>query len=45
MPDDTDQRENSSMGIRLIRRLVNQLQSTLNIDKTSEGARFWFQFK
>ena len=45
MPDDTEQRENNSMGIRLIRRLVNQLQSTLNIDKTSEGARFWFNFK
>jgi hypothetical protein len=33
------------MGIRLMNRLVNQLQSTLNIDKTTEGVRFWFNFK
>jgi hypothetical protein len=33
------------MGIRLIKRLVNQLQSSLNIDKTGEGVRFWFNFK
>ncbi|MCM4168271.1 hypothetical protein KCTC52924_03833 [Arenibacter antarcticus] len=45
LPEDTDIRENSSMGIRLINRLVNQLQSTLNIDKTTEGVRFWFNFK
>ncbi len=45
LPDDTDDRANSSMGIRLMNRLVNQLQSTLNIDKTSEGVRFWFNFK
>lgn len=45
MPDDTTERENESMGIRLIRRLVNQLQSTLNIDRNTEGVRFWFNFK
>lgn len=45
LPDDTDQRANASMGIRLMNRLVNQLQSQLNIDKTSEGVRFWFNFK
>ncbi|MGF1560418.1 MAG: histidine kinase dimerization/phosphoacceptor domain -containing protein [Flavobacteriaceae bacterium] len=45
LPDDTDERANSSMGIRLMNRLVNQLQSTLNIDKTAEGVRFWFHFK
>ncbi len=45
LPDDTDDRAKSSMGIRLMNRLVNQLQSTLNIDKTSEGVRFWFNFK
>ena len=45
LPDDTDERANSSMGIRLMNRLVNQLQSRLNIDKTSEGVRFWFNFK
>ena len=45
LPDDTDERANSSMGIRLMNRLVNQLQSTLNIDKTAEGVRFWFNFK
>ncbi|MGB5169894.1 sensor histidine kinase [Eudoraea sp.] len=45
LDDDSDERVNSSMGIRLMNRLVNQLQSTLNIDKTSEGVRFWFNFK
>ncbi|MFK7813843.1 MAG: sensor histidine kinase [Maribacter sp.] len=45
LPEDTDDRTKSSMGIRLMNRLVNQLQSTLNIDKTSEGVRFWFNFK
>ncbi|MCK0145468.1 ATP-binding protein [Arenibacter sp. F26102] len=45
LPEDTDDRANSSMGIRLMNRLVNQLQSKLNIDKTSEGVRFWFNFK
>lgn len=45
MPEDTDEKTSSSMGIRLMKRLVNQLQSTLNIDKTSEGVRFWFNFK
>ncbi|MFS4447199.1 sensor histidine kinase [Maribacter sp. 2307UL18-2] len=45
LPEDTDQRTNASMGIRLMNRLVNQLQSKLNIDKTSEGVRFWFNFK
>lgn len=45
LPEDTDDRANSSMGIRLMNRLVNQLQSSLNIDKTTEGVRFWFNFK
>jgi two-component sensor histidine kinase len=45
LPDDTEERTQSSMGIRLMNRLVNQLQSTLNIDKTTDGVRFWFNFK
>lgn len=45
LPEDTDERTNSSMGIRLMTRLVNQLQSNLNIDKSPEGVRFWFDFK
>lgn len=45
LPEDSEDRANSSMGIRLMNRLVNQLQSTLNIDKTSDGVRFWFNFK
>ena len=45
LPDDTEERANSSMGYRLINRLVNQLQSKLNVDKTSEGVRFWFNFE
>lgn len=44
LPEDTEERTHSSMGIRLINRLVNQLQSKLNIDKQSEGVRFWFNF-
>lgn len=44
LPEDSEERVNSSMGIRLMNRLVNQLQSTLNIDKTTEGVRFWFNF-
>ncbi|WP_343486514.1 histidine kinase dimerization/phosphoacceptor domain -containing protein [Allomuricauda sp. d1] len=44
LPEDTDERSLSSMGLRLINRLVNQLQSKLNIDKTNEGVRFWFNF-
>ncbi|MDT0539536.1 sensor histidine kinase [Croceitalea sp. P059] len=45
LPDDSDERTNSSMGLRLINRLVNQLQSKLNVDKTKEGVRFWFNYK
>jgi len=45
LPDDTEERTQSSMGIRLMNRLVNQLQSNLNIDKTADGVRFWFNFK
>jgi two-component sensor histidine kinase len=44
LPQDSEERTGSTMGIRLMNRLVNQLQSTLNIDKTSEGVRFWFNF-
>lgn len=45
LPEDMEDRAGSSMGIRLMNRLVNQLQSTMNIDKVSEGVRFWFNFK
>ena len=45
LPDDTEERANSSMGIRLMNRLANQLQTNLNTDKTSKGVRFWFNFK
>ena len=44
LPEDADERAHSSMGIRLMNRLVNQLQSKLNIDRDSEGVRFWFNF-
>nr|WP_299345818.1 histidine kinase dimerization/phosphoacceptor domain -containing protein [Allomuricauda sp.] len=44
LPEDTDERTQSSMGIRLMNRLVNQLQSKLNIDRAGEGVRFWFNF-
>lgn len=45
LPEDTEERANSSMGIRLMNRLANQLQTTLNTDRTTEGVRFWFNFK
>jgi len=45
LPDDTEERANSSMGIRLMNRLANQLQTSLNTDKTQDGVRFWFNFK
>ena len=45
LPEDTEERAQSSMGIRLMNRLANQLQTNLNVDKTSEGVRFWFNFK
>ncbi len=43
--EDSDDRATASMGIRLMNRLVNQLQSTLNVDKASIGVRYWFNFK
>ena len=45
LPEDTDERANSSMGLRLMNRLANQLQTVLNVDKSGEGVRFWFNFK
>ncbi|TLP77595.1 histidine kinase dimerization/phosphoacceptor domain -containing protein [Maribacter sp. ACAM166] len=45
LPEDSDERANSSMGMRLMNRLANQLQTSLNTDKTTEGVRFWFNFK
>ncbi len=45
LPEDTEERANSSMGIRLMNRLANQLQTNLNTDRTSDGVRFWFNFK
>jgi len=45
LDEESEERANTSMGIRLMKRLVNQLQSTLNIDKTTDGVRFWFNFK
>jgi two-component sensor histidine kinase len=45
LPEDAEDRVYSSMGIRLMNRLVNQLQSSLNIGKPEKGVRFWFYFK
>ncbi|WP_430907750.1 tetratricopeptide repeat-containing sensor histidine kinase [Maribacter sp. 2-571] len=44
LPDDSEERTNSSMGIRLMNRLANQLQTKLNVDNNAEGVRFWFNF-
>lgn len=45
LPEDSEERANSSMGIRLMNRLANQLQTNLNTDRTTDGVRFWFNFK
>ncbi|MDC0008093.1 sensor histidine kinase [bacterium] len=45
LPEDTEERANSSMGIRLMNRLANQLQTKMNSDKNVDGVRFWFNFK
>ncbi|SDL87035.1 tetratricopeptide repeat-containing sensor histidine kinase [Kriegella aquimaris] len=45
LPEDSEEKANSSMGIRLMNRLANQLQTTLNNDKNVQGVRFWFNFK
>ncbi|TKD66218.1 sensor histidine kinase [Flavobacterium sp. ASW18X] len=44
LPEDMDERSNSSMGFRLMNRLVNQLKSKLNVDRTTQGVRYWFNF-
>ncbi|MEN1785261.1 MAG: sensor histidine kinase, partial [Bacteroidota bacterium] len=44
LPVDTEERTHNSMGLRLINRLVNQLQSKLNVDRNQDGVRFWFNF-
>jgi two-component sensor histidine kinase len=44
LPQDVEKRASSSLGIKLIERLVNQLRSTLNFDKDVDGVRFWFNF-
>ena len=45
LPEDTAERTNSSMGIRLMNRLANQLQTKLNVDNNTGGVRYWFNFK
>ena len=45
LPKDTEDISKTSMGIRLMNRLANQLQTTLNVDKNVEGVRYWFNFK
>ena len=45
LPEDTEERSNTSMGIRLMNRLANQLQTTLSVDNDVDGVRYWFNFK
>ena len=45
LPKDTENISKTSMGIRLMNRLANQLQTTLNVDKNVDGVRYWFNFK
>lgn len=44
LPADYEQTSVGSMGLRLIKRLANQLRSNLQIDTHTTGARFWFNF-
>ncbi|WP_236958291.1 sensor histidine kinase [Joostella atrarenae] len=44
LPEDFDVNVSGSMGMNLIRRLANQLRSSLNIDQDLQGVRFWFYF-
>ncbi|HEA21663.1 MAG TPA: histidine kinase [Pricia antarctica] len=45
LPEDSEDLSKSSMGIRLMNRLANQLQTTLNVDSGVSGVRYWFNFK
>ena len=45
LPENTEERSNTSMGIRLMNRLANQLQTTLNVDNNVDGVRYWFNFR
>ncbi len=45
LPEDAEERSNTSMGIRLMNRLANQLQTSLNVDNNVGGVRYWFNFK
>ncbi|MGB6152852.1 MAG: histidine kinase dimerization/phosphoacceptor domain -containing protein [Pricia sp.] len=45
LPEDNENLSKASMGIRLMNRLANQLQTTLNVDKEVVGVRYWFNFK
>ncbi|MBL7473396.1 sensor histidine kinase [Robertkochia sediminum] len=44
LPADFEQTSKGSMGLRLIKRLANQLRSELAIDTQAKGAHFWFNF-
>ena len=44
MPVENEEKSKTAMGIRLIKRLTNQLKSTLKIDNNSDGVRFYFNF-
>lgn len=44
LPEDSEHKSKASMGIRLVNRLVNQLQSQMNTDNSRGGVRFWFTF-
>ncbi|MFD0862253.1 sensor histidine kinase [Sungkyunkwania multivorans] len=42
--EDIEQKNKSSIGLRLMKRLANQLKSNLNYENTGKGSRFWFEF-
>ncbi len=44
IPDDLQVGNSKSLGLRLVKRLTNQLRSELNFENTGKGSRFWFSF-
>ncbi len=44
IPRDLDVKKSKSLGLRLVKRLTNQLRSELNFENTGKGSRFWFNF-
>ena len=44
IPDNLEVGNTKSLGLRLVKRLTNQLRSELSFENTGRGSRFWFGF-